>query len=130
LRGAASWARHTYANNPALSATALSGNEIDTAPKMMGSMTLDWQTSARWQNQLTWVHLGEYYTNPENTNQYPGHHLIHWHGQFQLSDQVAFFFRVHNLTDKAYAERADFAFGNERFFVGLPRSLYLGVRFR
>ncbi len=130
LRGAASWARHTYANNPALSATALSGNEIDTAPKIMGSMTLDWQTSARWQNQLTWVHLGEYYTNPENTNQYPGHHLIHWHGQFQLNDQVAFFFRVHNLTDKAYAERADFAFGNERFFVGLPRSLYLGVRFR
>ena len=130
LRGATTFAEHTYANNPALSSTNLSGNDIDTAPKTIGSLSLDWQASERWQHQITWVHLGEYYTNPENTNTYQGHDLLHWHGEFELSDKTELFFRVHNLTNRAYAERADFAFGNERFFVGLPRSLYLGVRIR
>jgi len=33
-----------------------------------------------------------------------------------------------NLTDTKYAERADYAFGNDRYFVGEPASLYLGIR--
>jgi hypothetical protein len=33
-----------------------------------------------------------------------------------------------NLTDTDYAERADFGFGNERYFVGEPISLYVGIR--
>ncbi|MFT7110264.1 MAG: iron complex outermembrane receptor protein, partial [Psychrobacter glaciei] len=39
--------------------------------------------------------------------------------------------RVTNLLDVDYAERADFGFGNERYFVGEPVSLYvsLGARF-
>ena len=32
-----------------------------------------------------------------------------------------------NLADREYAERADFGFGEERYFVGAPRSLYLGL---
>jgi iron complex outermembrane receptor protein len=33
-----------------------------------------------------------------------------------------------NLTNTEYAERADFAFGNDRYFVGQPISLYVGAR--
>ena len=32
-----------------------------------------------------------------------------------------------NLTDEDYAERADFAFGNFRYFIGEPRSAYVGI---
>jgi iron complex outermembrane receptor protein len=35
---------------------------------------------------------------------------------------------VTNLLDTDYAERADYAFGNERFFVGEPRGVYIGFR--
>ena len=94
----------------------------------MGSVSLDWQLSERFGQQITWTHMGRYYTDPANTNEYPGHDLFHWHGQFDLNEDLTLFFRVHNLTDEAYAERADFAFGSERYFVGLPRSFYIGMR--
>jgi iron complex outermembrane receptor protein len=35
--------------------------------------------------------------------------------------------RIDNLSDKAYATRADFAFGSYRFFGGEERSFYGGV---
>jgi outer membrane receptor protein involved in Fe transport len=34
-----------------------------------------------------------------------------------------------NLLDQGYAERADYGFGNYRYFVGEPRSAVLGVTF-
>jgi len=33
------------------------------------------------------------------------------------------------VADTDYAERADFGFGNERYFVGEPRALFLGLRY-
>ena len=74
----------------------------------MGSVSLDWQLGERFSQQITWTHMGRHYTDPANTNEYPGHDLIHWHGQFDLNEDLTLFFRVHNLTDEAYAERADF----------------------
>ena len=35
--------------------------------------------------------------------------------------------RLMNVTDEKIADRADFAFGNYRYFPGLPRELYAGV---
>jgi outer membrane receptor for ferric coprogen and ferric-rhodotorulic acid len=35
--------------------------------------------------------------------------------------------RVTNLFDTDYAERADFGFGVDRYFVGEPRSVYFTV---
>jgi hypothetical protein len=32
-----------------------------------------------------------------------------------------------NLLDEDYAERADYAFGDYRYFVGEPRGLYLQI---
>jgi iron complex outermembrane recepter protein len=34
-----------------------------------------------------------------------------------------------NLTDVDYAERADIAFGNYRYFVGEPRSVFLSMAY-
>ena len=40
------------------------------------------------------------------------------------------YLRVDNLTDKDYAERADFnAFGGDRYFPGLPRETYVGLEY-
>ena len=40
------------------------------------------------------------------------------------------FLIVRNLTDEAYADRADLAFGNDRYFPGEPLNATLGVRKR
>ena len=120
-------AQHEYDNNPSLSASPLKGNEIDTAPETIGSATVDWLPNEQLGLELEWVHVGEYYQDPENRHQYEGHDLIHLRGYWQINDALRLSARVMNLTDEAYAERADFAFGSDRYFVGTPVSFFLGV---
>jgi hypothetical protein len=38
--------------------------------------------------------------------------------------------RLTNLGDIRYAERADFGFGQRRYFPGAPRALVLGLSWR
>ena len=73
------------------------------------------------------MHIGEYYQDPQNEHEYEGHDLLHLRGSWQATETTRIFYRIMNLTDEEYAERADFAFGNDRYFVGTPRSVFLGA---
>ncbi len=121
------YGRHQYENNPDLAVAAISGNDIDTAPRSSGSARLAWQPDNKFNAELEWVYLGDYYTDPNNTAEYDGHHLFNMRLRYQYNDSTRFFARLMNLADEEYAERADFAFGNDRYFVGEPASVYLGV---
>jgi outer membrane receptor protein involved in Fe transport len=122
-----SWALHKYENNPALVASPVKGNDIDTAPRNLGSARLEWQPSEQVIAELEWVNLGSYYEDPENLHRYKGHDLVHLRTEVALDQRFTVFARITNLTDTKYAERADYSFGNDRYFVGEPRSLYLGI---
>jgi outer membrane receptor protein involved in Fe transport len=63
-----------------------------------------------------------------NTTVYPGHDLVHMRGAFAITDRVSATFAVRNLFDTLYAERGDFAFGNERYFPGEGRVAAFGIR--
>jgi len=47
-----------------------------------------------------------------------------------VTDRLALFLTLRNVTNKLYAERADFAFGSERFFPGEERTFGFGLRYR
>lgn len=123
-----SYALHRYENTPALSSNNIEGNEIDTAPRHLGSVVLAWAPHERLDGELEWVHMGEYFQDAENTQRYPGHDLLNLRLRASISDGLTGFLRITNLTDTKYAERADFAFGSDRYFVGEPRSVYAGIR--
>jgi len=44
-----------------------------------------------------------------------------------LPHDIKLLLRAENIFDTRYANRADFAFGNERYFPGRPRSLFVTV---
>jgi outer membrane receptor protein involved in Fe transport len=123
------FAKHQYDTNLTLSRTSILGNEIDTAPQQMGSMQLGWQSEAGLLLELEWVHQGNYYLDPENTAEYSGHNLINLRTSWSISNNISISARVINLLDQDYAERADFSFGNYRYFVGEPRSIYLSASY-
>lgn len=127
LKGSGTVARHQYANNIRLSHQNINGNDIDTAPKTMGQIALQWQPETDYRAELQWQYLGKYYLDPENSATYPGHHLLHLNATYSLNDNIEVSVNIRNLTDKHYAERADIAFGNYRYFIGLPRSIYVGI---
>ncbi|NMP30217.1 TonB-dependent receptor [Thalassotalea sp. M1531] len=123
------FANHQYESSLLISREDINGNEIDTAPQHMGSVQVGWQPQARTRVELEWLHLGNYYLNPENTAEYTGHNLFNLRAAFTLNRHWSVNVRVLNLLDEDYAERADFGFGNYRYFVGEPRSVFASINY-
>ena len=130
-RIAGSWARHEYAfdRDVARSTEVIrSGDLVDTAPEWLWNARLDWQASERLSAQLEWVHVGEYATDAANAHVYDGHDVFNLRARAQFDAGVEVFATVRNLLDERYAERADFAFGSDRYFPGEARAFSVGIR--
>ena len=132
----ANFASHTYDKRIALlgSSGDIKGNDIDTAPKTFGSARLGWDFSRlSGQNsmaELEWVYMDSYYLEPDNNHEYDGHSLVNLRVSSSLGRRWSGNFRVSNLLDEDYAERADFGFGQYRYFVGQPRGAYLELTYQ
>jgi len=129
LRSNMSFARHRYAFDYISSGVNLRGRDIDSAPRHFGSMQLILRPTDHIKAELEWVHMGPYYLDPENAHDYQGHDYLNLRAEFQASEKYGFFLRVMNVTDRRYAERADYtSFTEERYFPGKPRSFYMGFK--
>ncbi|MFN2300962.1 MAG: TonB-dependent receptor [Gammaproteobacteria bacterium] len=123
-------ARHTYAFDRTLAGgdTIRSGDDVDTAPRHMGSVRLAWNPREAQRVELEWSRIGAHWLDAANAHSYPGHSLLHLRGSHRVAPALRIGWRVTNLTDRRYAERADFAFGDYRYFPGPPRSVYLTLQ--
>lgn len=130
VSGAYNFARHTYENDEFSGGVNINGNDVDTAPRRFGSFQLRWQPMATLFTELEWVDSGPYYTNPENLNRYEGHDLLNLRTRWQASEDITVALNILNLTDEKYAERADFSFGNDRYFPGEPLRAFLSVNWK
>ncbi len=132
IEGNLSLARHRYDFDRQIgrSERIVDGNEVDTAPETLGRLALSWQPAAAFRFQLEWLHQGDYYLDAGNTAEYPGHDLLNLDWRWQVSERWQLDLGLNNLTDERYAERADFAFGNFRYFPGDNRNLRVGVSWR
>ena len=126
------FARHTWRfdRDVGRGEIIVSGNDTDSAPRRFGSTRLAWEGPRRLAAELEWRSMGGYWLNAANTARYDGHDLLHLRFTQPLSDTLHVALRVHNLTDRAYAERADFAFGEYRYFPGRDRSLFVELGWR
>jgi Outer membrane receptor for ferric coprogen and ferric-rhodotorulic acid len=77
--------------------------------------------------ELEYVWVGGYYVDPNNEHRYTGHRLVNLRADMQVRPKIKLSVIATNLLDTAYAERADFGFGQYRYFVGEPRSVVLGL---
>ncbi len=128
---AATWAEHTYAFDRLVgnaSEAITSGNRVDTAPDWLASARLNWTPADPVWISAEWVHVAEYFTNAANTRRYDGHDLVNLRGRYGFENGVTVFANIRNLFDERYAERADFAFGNDRYFPGEARAVSVGIR--
>lgn len=132
----ASYAVHEYDFNRTVATSPQSNNiqegtDVDGAPRTLANVRLGyvfWDGRAR--SELEWVHVGDYYTNPANSVRYAGHDIFNFRIEADVREDLSLHARVTNLADKRYAERADFGFGNERYFPGEDRALHVGASVR
>lgn len=126
---AGTYAKHTYDFNRAVEGgeTIVSGRLIDTAPKHVNTAHIDWQFLPNAHAQLEWVSVGRYYVDASNAHDYPGHDLLNLRAAWRFLPDWHVTVRLNNVLDEAYADRADFAFGNYRYFPGRDRSVFVEV---
>ncbi len=130
LQIAATYALHRYDFSQQVSGgnTISSGDEVDSAPRRLGSVQLRWADGS-YTTELEWVHVGRYYIDPEQANSYGGHDLLNLRLGKRFGPNWSAMLRLTNLADKRYAERADFAFGRFRYTPGGARSLFVEIRY-
>ncbi len=133
LRGTASWSDQIYTFDRIVgnaSEIISDGSQIDTAPEWLSDLSLVWSPTDKFEAALSAEYVGEYFTNPANTRTYPGHTVVHLRGEYAFTEAMDGFVIVRNLFDETYADRADFAFGSERYFPGEPLNVTFGIRKR
>ncbi len=128
-----SWAQHEYAFDRDLARGEVirNGNEIDTAPPWLGGLRLHWQRTQNQAFEAEWVYQGSYFLDAANEHRYSGHSLLNLRAMVGIADSHhSVSLRLTNLLDERYAERADFAFGNYRYFPGAGRRISVEWRYK
>jgi len=126
-----SYARHEYDFDTvaARGETFTSGNDIDTAPRWLGSAELFFEPGNSASFALQWTAIDDYYLDAENRFTYPGHDLFNLRASIDLSQVLAVTARFNNLFDTEYADRADYGFGQYRYLPGRGRELFIELQY-
>ena len=132
LKTNVSYARHTYDFDlvAARGETFVSGNDVDTAPRWLGSLELLLTPLDTLELALQWSAIGDYFIDAENRFSYPGHDLVNLRAGVDIGERFTVTARLNNVLDDDYADRADFAFGNFRYFPGRGRELFIELRYQ
>jgi len=130
ISGGGTWARHRYEFNRAVEGgeRIVKGNDIDTAPREIQRAAITWRPWQALRTEAEWLRVGEYWVDAANAHRYPGHELLNLRAQWAVSPDWSLTLRLNNALDRDYADRADFAFGNYRYFPGRGRTLFAEVR--
>jgi outer membrane receptor protein involved in Fe transport len=128
---AATWVKQTYAFSQQIAGgeNISSGNDIDTAPRTLGSLHLGWSVDP-WLAEIEWVHQGRYFLTAEQNQRYAGHDLLNLRAAWSINRSWRMTARINNLNDTLYADRADYAFGDYRYFPGHDRELFLEISYQ
>jgi outer membrane receptor protein involved in Fe transport len=129
LAAAGTYARHRYEFSRAVEGGERieDGNDVDTAPREVYRASVAWQPVASATLEAEWQAVGEYWLDAANEHHYPGYALLNVRGRWSPVAAWTLGLRLVNALDRDYADRADFAFGNYRYFPGRGRALFAEI---
>ncbi len=124
-----SYAIHSYAFSAVLAQgnSITYGDDMKYAPRTLGAARLRWEPAAETTLEAEYQHVGGYWLDESNTHRYGGHDLVNVYARRGIGGGWALSFRIINAADTAYAERADYSFGNYRYFPGDRRTYFAGI---
>lgn len=134
LAFAGTHARHSYRFTGGVGEPIVSGNEVDTAPRHLASVQVSYRPNETVEATLRLTHQGSYYLDAANSARYPGHDILDLRLAWAPTEWLSATLFVDNVADRRFADRADFAFGQFRYFpdpgrrAGLRLSASFGQR--
>jgi iron complex outermembrane receptor protein len=126
LAASYAWHQYRFTSRVEQGEQITAGNDIDTAPRRLANARVV-RTIGPFEGELEWQYVGAYYADAANTARYGGHHLANLRARYRIGEDFSIGLRVMNLFDRAYADRADLAFGNWRYFPGRGRTAFVDV---
>ena len=102
-----------------------SGNQIDSAPELLANTRFIFTPREGTRIELEWEKIDSYPVDERNAHFYKGHNVINLRAKTPINENLSIGIYVNNVADKSYANRADYAFGSYRYFVGQKREFYL-----
>lgn len=127
--GTVAWHRYDFTRTISGGEAIRAGAEVDTAPRHLHGVRLAFE-DPRIAAELEASYVGEYFLDAANTARYPGHTLLNARAAWAFAPQWRAVLRATNLTDRRYADRADFAFGDYRYMPGRGRAAFLEIAWR
>lgn len=125
-----SYAKHMYEKWAVSGTTDYSGNEMESAPRLIANTRLTYapgyMNGGRF--QLEWFKLGSYYHDQANTTKYGGYDLFNLRANYPLDKRWELFGSINNLFDKRYAETVGMDGTAPTYSTGLPRIFMAGVQ--
>ncbi len=116
-----------------------SGNEMKLAPDYIANLRLRYlpQFLAGFTSMLEVQSIGEYWMDDANSTDpetgldrtYDGYTIVNLKARYQVTPELAFHARILNLSDKVYAQEAEFRYGKNSWSPGAPRTAYIGLNY-
>ena len=130
LAGNISYARHLYDFDAVgRGESFVSGNDIDTAPRLLGSFEILYNPESKFRLGLQVTGIGSYFLEPGNQFEYSGHVVGNLRLGVKLREELTLVLRVNNVTDEQIADRADYAARQYRYLPGRGRELFAELRY-
>ena len=96
----------------------------------MRLLPLQWQGDSRWRHALVVHRVGDYFADAANERRQPGHTVADLRSSFRWQPGLIIGVDVTNLADRLYADRADYAMGEWRYFPAPRRSVFITLDWR
>ena len=139
IGAATSWAYHAFDYNrrdlttgtssDGGSSTVTKGSLLPNAPRVNTDLRLGFEpVKGRGRLELEWQVMGSYVTDSADIHSYGGYDLFNLRGTMPINDGISAYFKVTNLMNIKYAERATVStVGTEEYFPGEPLTVMMGT---
>ncbi|HNR22559.1 MAG TPA: TonB-dependent receptor [Steroidobacteraceae bacterium] len=127
--GSVAWHRYAFSAAVEGGETITDGNDVDTAPRNVHALRIGWSTATNLDAEFEVLHVGRYWLDASNAHEYAGHTLLNLRASWTPAPAWRVTLRALNLADAAYADRADFAFGQYRYFPGRGRTAFVEIAY-
>lgn len=129
------WTRQTYEDFSYVCGVVTcnwAGNDIMQAPQSLGHAALSYEPVA-WRAlrlELELEHMGRYYIDQTNTDEYDGHNLLNLRARYQINTDIEVYARVQNITDRRYSTSTSMdPVNGVEYRPGQPLGGFVGFRY-
>lgn len=130
LHVASTFAKHEYDFTRELTRgeSIIAGNQVDTSPQALVHTRWTVHFGTRGRAELEMNRIGAHYLDAANSARYDGHNVVNFRIKWRLNNDWTTYGRILNVHDAYFADRADFAFGNYRYFPAETRQFFVGIQ--